>query len=49
MIQELREKTEAQTKKTQEMFNKELEYLKNKYKEMNNIMTEMKKYTRRNQ
>ena len=30
-----------------EMFNKDLEELKNK--EMNNTMTEMKKYTRRNQ
>ena len=31
------------------MFNKHLEELKNKQTEMNNTITEMKKYTRRNQ
>ena len=39
---------EAKKKKVQEMFNKDHEELKNKQMEMNTI-TEMKKYTRRNQ
>ena len=39
-IQALRKRMEAQTKKIQEMFNKELEDLKNT--QMNNTMTEMK-------
>ena len=33
---------EAQTKKTQEMFNKDLEDLKNKQTEMTNTITEMR-------
>ena len=33
---------EAQTEKIQEMFNKELEDLKNKQTELNNTITEMK-------
>ena len=41
MIQDLRKRMEAQTEKTQEMFNKELEDLKNKQTEMNNTITEM--------
>ena len=36
MIQELRKRMEAQTKKKQEIFNKELEDLKSKQTEMNN-------------
>ena len=40
---------EAGIDKIQEMFNKHLEELKNKQTEMNNTITEMKKYTRRNQ
>ena len=42
MIQNLRKRMEAQTEKIQEMFNKELEYLKNKQIEINNTITEMK-------
>ena len=38
MIQNLRKRMEAQVEKTQEMFSKELEGLKNK--EMNNTITE---------
>ena len=34
MIQDLRNRMEAQTKMTQEMFNKDLEEVKNKHKEM---------------
>ena len=40
MSQDLGKRLEAQTKKIQEMFNKELEDLKNT--QMNNTMTEMK-------
>ena len=40
LIQDLRKRMEAQTEKTQEMFNKELEDLKNK--QVNNTITEMK-------
>lgn len=39
-IQDLRKRMKTQTKKIQEMCNKELEDLKNK--QMNNVMTEMK-------
>ena len=39
MIQDLRKRMEAQTKKIQEMFNKELEDLKNKHKKMNKTIT----------
>ena len=42
MIQDLRKRMEAKIKKMQEMFNKELEYLKNKQIEINNTITEMK-------
>lgn len=38
---------EAQIEKIQEIFSNELEYLKNKQTEMDNRVTEMKKYTRR--
>ena len=49
MIQNLRNRMEAQIEKIQELFNKDLEELKHKQTEMNNIITEMQKYTRRNQ
>ena len=42
MIQNLGNRMEAQTEKIQEMFNKDLEELKNKQTEMNNTITEMK-------
>ena len=42
MIQDLGQRMEAQTEKIQELFNKELEDLKNKQTEMNNTITEMK-------
>ena len=42
MIQNLRSRMEAQIEKIQEMFNKDLEELKNKQTEMNNTITEMK-------
>ena len=42
MIQDLRERMEAGVRKLQEIFNKDLEELKNKQTEMNNTMTEMK-------
>ena len=42
MIQNLGNRMEAWIEKIQEMFNKELEELKNKKTEMNNIITEMK-------
>ena len=42
MIQDLRKGMEAKIKKIQEMFNKDLEELKNKQTEMNNTITEMK-------
>ena len=42
MIQNLGKRTKAQTEKIQEMFNKDLEDLKNKQTEMNNTITEMK-------
>ena len=41
MIQDLRKRMEAKIEKTQEMFNKDLEELKNKQTEMNNTITEM--------
>ena len=40
MIQDLGKRKEAKTEKMQEMFNKDLEELKNKQTEMNNIITE---------
>ena len=42
VIQDLEKRMEAQTEKIQELFNKELEDLKNKQTEMNNTITEMK-------
>ena len=42
MIQKLRNRMEAWIVKIQEMFNKDLEELKNKRTEMNNTITEMK-------
>ena len=42
MIQNLRNRMEAQIEKIQEMFNKDLEELKNKQTVMNNTITEMK-------
>ena len=42
MIQDLRKRMEAKIEKVQEMFNKDLEELKNKQTEMNNMITEMK-------
>ena len=42
MTQDLGKRTDAQTEKIQEIFNKELEDLKNKQTEMNNTITEMK-------
>ena len=41
-IQDLGKRMEAKVEKMQEMFNKELEELKNKQTEMNNTITEMK-------
>ena len=48
MIQNLGNRMEAQVEKIQEIFNKDLEELKNKQTEMNNTITEMKNtlYTR---
>ena len=43
MIQELRNRMEARIDKMQEIFNKDLEELKNKQTEMNNKITKMKK------
>ena len=42
MIQNLGKSMEAKIEKTQEMFNKDLEELKNKQTEMNTTITEMK-------
>ena len=42
MIQDLGKRMEAKIKKMQEMFNKDLEELKNKQTEMNNTVSEMK-------
>ena len=42
MIQDLGKRMEANIEKMQEMFNKDLEELKNKQTEMNNTLTEMK-------
>ena len=42
MIQDLGKRMEAKIEKMQEMFNKDLEELKNKQIEMNNTITEMK-------
>ena len=42
MIQDLRNRMEAKIKTMQELFNKDLEGLKNKQTEMNNTITEMK-------
>ena len=42
MIQDLRKRMEVKINKMQEMFNKDLEELKNKKTKMNNTITEMK-------
>ena len=42
IIQDLRKRIEAQTKKTQKIFNKEPEDIKNKQTEVNNTITGMK-------
>ena len=42
MIQDLRKRMEAKIEKMQEMFNKDLEELKNKQTERNNAITETK-------
>ena len=42
MIQDLGKRMEAKIEKMQEMFNKDLEKLKNKQTEINNTITEMK-------
>ena len=42
MIQNIRNRMEAWIEKIQEMFNKDLDELKNKQTEMNNTITEMK-------
>ena len=42
MIQDLRKRMEAKIKKMQEMFNEDLEELKNKETELKNTLTEMK-------
>ena len=42
MIQDLGKRMEGKIKKMQEMFNEDLEELKNKQTEMNNTITEMK-------
>ena len=42
MIQDLRKRMEAKIEKMQEMFNKDLEELKNKQTEINNTITERK-------
>ena len=42
MIQDLRKRIDTKIEKMQEMFNKDLEELKNKQTEINNIITEMK-------
>ena len=42
MYQELGKRREAKVEKMQEMFNKDLEELKNEQTEMNNTITEMK-------
>ena len=42
IIQDLRKGIEAQTNKTQKMFNKEPEDIKNKQTELNNTITGMK-------
>ena len=42
MIQDLGKRMEAKIEKMQEMFNKDLEELKNKQTEMNDTITEMK-------
>ena len=42
MIQDLRKRMEAKIEKMQEMFNKDIDELKNKQTERNNTITEMK-------
>ena len=40
---------EAETEKIKEVFNKDLEEIKNRHSAMNNTITEIKKYNRGNQ
>ena len=49
MIQDFRKRMEASIRKMKEMFNKDLEELKNKQTEMSNTIIEKKKYIRSNQ
>ena len=49
MIVKMIRNLENNMEKMQESFNKDLEELKNKYTETNNTITEIKKYSRRNQ
>ena len=49
MIQELGKKMDTQNKKLQELYNKELENIKNNQTELKNKISAIKKYTRRNQ
>ena len=49
ITQELVKRMDARGEKLQEVFNKELENIKNIQAELKNTINEMKKYTRRNQ
>ena len=49
MIIKMIRKLENKMEKMQESINKDLEELKNKHTETNNTITEIKKYSRRNQ
>ena len=44
MVEDVRKRMEAQIKKIYEMFNKELEDLKEKQTEMSNTITEIKRH-----
>ena len=48
-IAKMTKNLENKTEKMQESINKDLEELKNKHAETNNTITEIKKYSRRNQ
>ena len=49
MIVKMLENVENKMEKMQESINKDLKELKNKHTETNNTITEIKKYSRRNQ
>ena len=49
MIEKMIKNLENKMEKIQESINKDLEELKNKHTETNNTITEIKKYSRRNQ